>query len=158
MRTTLYERMGGYIGISAVVDDFVERLFRDPRVGGRLQGNPSEAKRNLRLLATDLLCAATGAPRPPHNRVLKVGPGGLGMTSGEWQWAREHLGAALARAGLDPGDRAAVLGLVAPLEEQGRPESPAGQVAVRRAVTPLVVRLAARSSLTRAGLFEAGAA
>ncbi len=32
---TLYERLGGYDGVSAVVDDFAGKLFNDPVVGTR---------------------------------------------------------------------------------------------------------------------------
>lgn len=156
--TTLYERLGGYVGISAVVDDFVERLFRDPRVGGRLQGNPSEARRNLRLLTVDLLCAASGAPRSPQSRTVLVGRRGFGMSAGEWRLTVEHLLAALAHVGLDTDDRREVLDLVAPLGGDGRREPSAAPAPVRRAIAPLVVRLAAGSSLLHERNLGAGAA
>ena len=41
---TLYERLGGYNGISAVVDDFEDRLFVDPKVGRYFVGMGTDTR------------------------------------------------------------------------------------------------------------------
>ena len=41
---TLYERLGGYNGISPVVDDFEDRLFVDPKVGKYFVGMGTDTR------------------------------------------------------------------------------------------------------------------
>ena len=38
MEKSLYERLGGYDAVSAVIDDFAAKLFNDPVVGARFFG------------------------------------------------------------------------------------------------------------------------
>src|SRR5262252_9178984 len=45
---TLYERLGGYNGISAVVDDFEDRLFVDPIVGKYFVGMGTDTRETFK--------------------------------------------------------------------------------------------------------------
>jgi hemoglobin len=152
--TTLYERAGGFVGIAAVVDDFVERLFADPRIASRVEGNGHEAKRNLRLLTVDLLCAASGAPGFPQPRIRQSGAERLGMTETEWEQTLTHLEDALSRGGISPSDRDTLFSRIAP-------EQPAGSLKaaepspLRHTTAPLVVRLAAQARTVGSSLQHA---
>lgn len=55
----LYERLGERDGISAVVDDFYDRLAADPDLGPFFEDADVE---KLRRTQTDFLCEAAGGP------------------------------------------------------------------------------------------------
>ena len=60
MEATLYERLGGYNGISAVVDSVFERLLNDQRFTKYFGSRLSEDSRNrLRQLQKLMVCQAT---------------------------------------------------------------------------------------------------
>src|SRR5262249_57688348 len=61
---TLYERLGGYDGISAVVDDFADRLFADPKIGKFFVGMGTDTPGSFKPKNQNLLCHLT--PRPSH--------------------------------------------------------------------------------------------
>ena len=45
---SLYERLGGYDAVSAVVDDFAAKLFDDPIVGARFFGMGEDSREGFR--------------------------------------------------------------------------------------------------------------
>ncbi|MFC6874456.1 truncated hemoglobin [Halobellus marinus] len=58
-KETLYERLGGRDGISAVVDEFYDRLVEDETLGPFFEDADLE---RLRRTQTDFLCEAAGGP------------------------------------------------------------------------------------------------
>ncbi|WP_311173183.1 truncated hemoglobin [Halobellus ordinarius] len=58
-KETLYERLGGRDGISAVVDEFYDRLVEDESLGPFFEDADLE---RLRRTQTDFLCEAAGGP------------------------------------------------------------------------------------------------
>ncbi len=56
---SLYDRLGGIDPITAVVDEFANRLVADQTVGGRFAS--ADAKR-FKMLNTELVCQSTGGP------------------------------------------------------------------------------------------------
>jgi len=68
---TLYERLGGYDAISAVVDEFLQRVWDDPTVGRFFVGMGTDTRNQLRQKNKNLLCHNTGGPckkmAPPQN-------------------------------------------------------------------------------------------
>jgi len=58
----LYERLGGYEAISAVVDEFADRLFDDPVVGKRFFGMSDDSRAGFKQKNKNLVSAATGGP------------------------------------------------------------------------------------------------
>ncbi len=95
---SLYERLGGVMAISAVVDDFVNRLFVNPTV----TGNPKVAEAakhitvpGLKYLVTEQLCAATGGPHNYTGRDMKGSHRHLGVSEEEWKAAAGDLKATL---------------------------------------------------------------
>lgn len=59
---SLYQRLGGYDAIAAVVDDFIGRLIADPQATRFFVGHSTDSKQRIRQLVVDQLCAATGGP------------------------------------------------------------------------------------------------
>ena len=62
MKKSLYERLGGYNAIAAVVDDFVGRLVSDKQFERFFTGHSTDSKKRIRQHIVDQLCAAAGGP------------------------------------------------------------------------------------------------
>jgi len=59
---SLYERLGGYDGIAAIVDDLLPRLLGDPRLGIYWKGKCTDSLKKDRQLFVDFLASAFGGP------------------------------------------------------------------------------------------------
>lgn len=88
---TLYDRLGGYEGISAVVDEFADRLFSDPVVGKRFFGMSDDSRAGFKQKNKNLVCAATGGPCKIISRSAKTTHGGLGIKGSEFDIVAGHL-------------------------------------------------------------------
>src|SRR5262250_3277052 len=69
---SLYERLGGYDAIAAVVDDFVGRLVTDPRFSKFFVGLSNDSKKRVRQHVVDQFCAAAGGPCVYTGRDMKT--------------------------------------------------------------------------------------
>jgi hemoglobin len=92
---TLYQRLGGYDAIAAVVDDFVVRLVTDKQFERFFVGHSTDSKKRIRQHILDQLCAAAGGPCVYTGRTMKDSHVGLGITEAEWEAAGKHLVASL---------------------------------------------------------------
>lgn len=88
---TLYERLGGYDAISAVVDDFAGKLFTDPVVGSRFFGMSDDSREGFRQKNKNLMCRVTGGPCQIISRPAAVTHGGLGIKASEFNIVVNHL-------------------------------------------------------------------
>ena len=87
----LYERLGGYDAVSAVVDDFAAKLFTDPVVGKRFFGMSDDSRQGFRQKNKNLVCKVTGGPCKIISRPAKVTHGGLGIKASEFNIVVQHL-------------------------------------------------------------------
>jgi len=88
---SLYERLGGYEAISAVVDDFAGKLFTDPVVGARFFGMSDDSREGFRQKNKNLVCAVTGGPCQIISRSAATTHGGLGIKASEFAIVAGHL-------------------------------------------------------------------
>ena len=88
---SLYERLGGYEAISAVVDDFAPKLFADPVVGKRFFGMSDDSRQGFRQKNKNLVCAVTGGPCKIISRSAATTHGGLGIKASEFDIVAQHL-------------------------------------------------------------------
>ena len=88
---TLYERLGGYNAISAVVDDFEDRLFADPKVGRYFVGMGTDTRELFKQKTKNLVCNATGGPCKVISRSAKTTHAGLGITDADFDIVAGHL-------------------------------------------------------------------
>ncbi len=88
---TLYERLGGYNAISAVVDDFAEKLFNDPVVGARFFGMSDDSREGFRQKNKNLVCNVTGGPCKIISRSTATTHNGLGIKASEFDIVAQHL-------------------------------------------------------------------
>ena len=77
---SLYERLGGYEAISAVANDFAEKLFIDPEVGSFFKGMGTDTRKSFIQKNINLICNVTGGPCKIISRNAKTVHAGLGIT------------------------------------------------------------------------------
>ncbi len=88
---SLYERLGGYEAISAVANDFAEKLFIDPEVGPFFKGMGTDTRKSFIQKNINLLCNVTGGPCKIISRDAKTVHAGLGITEAEFNVVVNHL-------------------------------------------------------------------
>ena len=92
---SLYQRVGGYDALAAVVDDFIGRLISEKQFEKFFTGFSTDSKKHIRQHLLDQLCAATGGPCVYMGRDMKTTHGGLGITEADWDVAVKHLTASI---------------------------------------------------------------
>ena len=88
---SLYERLGGYDAVSAVVDDFAAKLFDDPQVGKFFVGMGTDTRESFRQKNKNLVCNVTGGSCKIISRPAKVTHAGLGITESDFDVVANHL-------------------------------------------------------------------
>ena len=95
MKKSLYERLGGYNAVAAVVDDFVGRLVADKQFERFFVGHSTDSKKRIRQHIVDQFCAAAGGPCIYTGRTMKDSHMGLNISEADWDAAAKHLVATL---------------------------------------------------------------
>jgi hemoglobin len=90
--STLYERLGGYDGIRAVVDDFYDRLVADEDLGPFFEEADLD---RLRETQTAFLCEAAGGPETYDAEPVRSAHLHVPFTPAHIQRAIDHLYASL---------------------------------------------------------------
>lgn len=75
---TLYRAFGGEPGLNKLMDDFVDRLARDPRIG-RFFTKPEVSLPRLKALLALQLCAVSGGPCQYTGRDMSASHAGMGV-------------------------------------------------------------------------------
>lgn len=114
---SLYQRIGGYDALAAVVDDFVGRLVTDKQFERFFVGHSDDSKKRIRQHILDQFCAATGGPCLYLGRDMKTSHAGLGITSAEWDAAAKHLVASLDKFKVPEKEKGEVLAFVVSLKK-----------------------------------------
>jgi hemoglobin len=92
---SLYDRLGGYNAVAAVVDDFLGRLISDKRFERFFVGHSKDSQKRIRQHIVDQLCAAAGGPCIYTGRSMKDSHEGLNISEDDWKVAVDHLVASL---------------------------------------------------------------
>lgn len=114
---SLYERVGGYNALAAVVDDFIGRLVADKQFEKFFRGFSIDSKKRIRQHILDQFCAATGGPCVYTGRDMKTTHGGLGITEADWDAAAKHLAASLDKFKVPEKEKGEILGFVTTLKK-----------------------------------------
>src|SRR6266850_4627493 len=91
---SLYERLGGVYAIATVVDDFIDRIMKNPK----LNANPKVDEAHHRVtppgfkyLVTEMVCWATGGPQKYTGKSMRDSHVHLDITEAEWQVFMQDL-------------------------------------------------------------------
>ena len=114
---SLYQRIGGYDALAAVVDDFVGRLVTDKQFERFFVGHSDDSKKRIRQHILDQFCAATGGPCLYLGRDMKTSHAGLGISSAEWDAAAKHLVASLDKFKVPEKEKGEILAFVVSLKK-----------------------------------------
>jgi hemoglobin len=114
---SLYERLGGYNAIAAVVDDFIGRLIADKRFEKFFAGFSTDSRKKIRQHIVDQFCVATGGPCVYMGRDMKTTHGGLGITEDDWNAAAKHLVASLDKYKVPEKEKGEVVAFVMTLKK-----------------------------------------
>ena len=114
---SLYERVGGYNALAAVVDDFIGRLVADKQFEKFFIGHSIDSKKRIRQHILDQFCAATGGPCIYNGRDMKTTHGGLGITEADWDAAAKHLAASLDKFKVPEKEKGEILAFVTTLKK-----------------------------------------
>jgi hemoglobin len=108
---SLYQRMGGYNVIAAVIDDLFAILHSDPAFARFFGGRSNDSVVRSRQLLVDQMCALSGGPCNYIGRDMKTSHSGLGISDVEWETNMKASDAALAKNGVGDAERADFLAL-----------------------------------------------
>ena len=114
---TLYQRLGGYDGLAAIVDDFGGRLGADEQMKRFFTGHSADTQMRQRQLVLDLLCQRTGGPCFYIGRDLKTTHAGLGVGKADWDRAFKIFGETLDKLKVGEQERKDLAALLGPLEK-----------------------------------------
>jgi hemoglobin len=93
---TLYERLGGYDGITGFVDDLLPRLESDSQLGRFWQNRGDDGIKREKQLLIDYLCSKAGGPIYYTGRDMKVSHVGMKISESDWSVFLGHAGDTMA--------------------------------------------------------------
>ncbi len=114
---SLYERLGGYNAIAAVVDDFIGRMVPDNQLGRYFVGHGTDSRKRLRQLIVEMMCNATGGPCNYTGRDMKTAHTGLKINESDWQVGVNHLTATLDKFKVPQKEKSEVFAAVSGLKK-----------------------------------------
>ena len=94
-KKTLYERLGGYDAISAVVNDLLPRVQADPQLARFWQHRSEDGLKREKQLLIDFLCSCAGGPLYYTGRDMKTSHKGMKISESDWSAFLGHLNATL---------------------------------------------------------------
>lgn len=89
---TLYERLGGYDGISTFVFDLIPRLQGDAKLGRFWQNRPTDSVAREKQLLIDYLCTNSGGQTVYTGRDMLTSHAGMGIDEEDWSAFLGHAG------------------------------------------------------------------
>ncbi len=92
---SLYERLGGYDAIAAVVDALMVRIKDDDKLRRFYDHRGADGIAREQQLLVDFLCASTGGPMVYTDRAMKPVHVGMRLDDEDWKRAMAHLTATL---------------------------------------------------------------
>lgn len=93
---TLYERLGGYDGITGFVDDLLPRLQSDSQLGRFWQNRGDDGIKREKQLLIDFLCSNSGGPIYYTGREMKQTHVGMEISESDWSVFLGHAGDTMA--------------------------------------------------------------
>lgn len=109
---SLYQRLGGYDAIAAVVDDVLPRVLGAPELAPFFKGHSNDSNARTRQLIVDFVCQKTGGPCLYIGRSLKTAHEGLGLTDANWNALVNHLKASLDKNKVPPKEQSELLAII----------------------------------------------
>lgn len=108
----LYQALGEKPGITRLMDDFVNRVVKDPRIGGHFKDvKPAALKESL----TDQICQLSGGPCKYEGADMKSAHADMDIHKGHFNALVEVLQSAMDAQGIPFAQQNRLLALLAPM-------------------------------------------
>lgn len=108
----LYQALGEKPGIARLMDDFVNRVVKDPRIGGHFKEvKPQALKESL----TDQICQLSGGPCQYEGADMKSAHADMDINKGHFNALVEVLQSAMDAQGIPFAQQNRLLALLAPM-------------------------------------------
>lgn len=92
---SLYERLGGYDGITVFITDLLSRLQSDSQLGRFWENRGKDGVAREKQLLIDYICANAGGPIYYTGRNMKVSHEGMKISEEDWSIFLDHAGATM---------------------------------------------------------------
>jgi hemoglobin len=108
---SLYQRLGGYDTIAAVVNDFGRRFSEDPQLKPFIVGFSDDTGKRQAQLFIEFFCEQAGGRCTYIGRDMKTTHAGMTITESHWKAFMEHLAASLDAAKVQSKEKAEALAI-----------------------------------------------
>ena len=115
---SLYQRLGGYDAINAVVNEFADRLVADKRLDRFFGAMSTDSQDRFKQSNTMLVCAATGGPCNYLGRPMTTSHEGMGVTNADFDIVAGHLADTLDKFKVPAAEKKELLGIIGSLRAQ----------------------------------------
>jgi hemoglobin len=109
---SLYERLGGYDAIVAVVNEILPRLQEDGQLGRFWQNRGDDGIAREKQLLIDFLASSAGGPKYYTGRDMTLSHVGMQISESDWARFIGHVTAVLDAFELPERERGDVLGFI----------------------------------------------
>jgi hemoglobin len=113
-QATLYERLGGYPAISAVVDDFIRNVAADRRINGFFAHTDIPSFRQKLI---DFICVGTGGPCFYGGRDMRSAHAGMGVRNRDFNALVQDLGRTLHKFKVPGREQHELVAILAPMRK-----------------------------------------
>ena len=113
---TLYQRLGGYDVVAAIIDDMGPRALNDPAFSMFFTDMDEEAGKAARQHSVNLVCELAGGPCFYTGRDMKTVHEELGITDEQWHLNLGHLADTLDALNIAGDEKSDVIALFARLK------------------------------------------
>src|SRR5262245_11849825 len=111
---SLYDRLGGYPAISAVVDDFVANVAADKRIN-KFFANANVGRLKARLV--EQICQGTGGPCTYTGQNMRAAHAGMGIQGKHFNALVEDLGKSLRKFKVPAREQKELVAILAPMRK-----------------------------------------
>ena len=117
---SLYDRLGGKKGITAVVNDFVTKISTDTRVNSFFAATTSDPARlsKFKNNFVNQLCQASGGPCKYTGKDMKTAHAGMKITNDDFNAVVEDLTSALDKHKIGENEKNQLLGVLGPMKPE----------------------------------------
>lgn len=114
---TLYDRLGGYDGITAFTNNLLPRLQSDSQLGRFWENRGDDGIEREKQLLIDYLCSNAGGPVFYTGRDMKISHKGMKISEEDWSIFLQHAGATMESLQIPKQECDDVVGFVLSLKD-----------------------------------------
>jgi hemoglobin len=111
---SLYDRLGGYSAISAVVDDFIKNVAADKRIN-KFFANVNIDRLKVRLV--EQICQGSGGPCTYTGRDMKSAHAGMGIRGKDFDALVQDLGKSLNKFKVPAREQKELVAVLGPMKK-----------------------------------------